>query len=258
VNYFFTRQTLIGSLTDTLRGMLEMHVTMKGWMEEAGVSITEDQFTKLSKYLQLLKAKNSALNLTRITDNREAWIKHILDSLMAAPFFTKPGTKAADIGTGGGLPGIPLAILFPSAHFTLVDATEKKIAAVEEFATELNLKNVSCISGRVEALGHLTAHREQYDLVLARAVAPLRVLIELAVPLIHPYGNVIAYKGPEYISELALSQNAVQKLKCEAPRIYHYTLPEGMGHRTLLQITKKDPSPDVYPRRDGVPSKNPL
>lgn len=256
--YYFERRRLIESLTSILKGMLAMHASFRGWMEKAGISITEDQFNKLAKYLQLMKEKNVTLNLTRITDNREAWIKHILDSLMAAPFFEKPGMKVADIGTGGGMPGIPLAILFPSAKFTLIDSTEKKMVAVAEFVHELNLTNVHCIVGRIEALAHEPGHRGDYDLVLARALAPLRVLVELAVPLIHPYGYVVAYKGPEYISELGDAKNAIEKLRCESPRIFQYSLPESMGNRTLLRITKKTITSDTYPRREGIPAKRPL
>ena len=256
--FYFERRRLIESLTTTLKGMLTMHDSFKGWLEDFGIGITEEQFSKLSQYLQLLKTKNETLNLTRITDHREAWIKHILDSLMAAPFFDKLSMRVADIGTGGGLPGIPLAILFPSARFTLIDATEKKMTAVAEFCHELHLPNVHCISGRVETLAHEPGHREEYDLVLARAVAPLRTLLELAIPLIHPYGYVVAYKGPEYISELALAKTAVEKLRCESPRIFQYSLPEGVGDRTLLRITKKTVTADIYPRRDGVPANKPL
>jgi len=256
--FYFERRRLIESLTSTLKGMLAMHASFKTWMQDVGVEITEQQFNKLSKYLLLLKDKNEELNLTRITDNREVWIKHILDSLMAAPFFDKPGLKVADIGTGGGLPGIPLAILFPSAQFTLIDSTEKKVAAVAEFAEALGLRNVHVIAGRVETLAHTSGYREDFDLVLARALAPLRVLVELAIPLIHPYGHVIAYKGPEYISELSQAKNAVDKLRCESPRIFQYTLPEGMGDRTLLSLTKKTVTNEKYPRRDGIPSKRPL
>lgn len=228
-------------------------------MEEAGLAITDSQFKKLSKYVDLLKDKNEELNLTSIVDSKDVWIKHILDSLMAAPFFkVEPGMKVMDIGTGGGLPGIPLAILFPSVEFTLVDSTQKKIEAVREFAHELNLNNVQCIAERAETLGQDIKHRDQYDLVLSRALAPLRILIELTVPLIHLYGHVVAYKGPEYISELAASQNAIIKLKAESPRILQYTLPEGMGNRTIALITKKHVTPDLYPRRDGMPNKRPL
>lgn len=256
---FYHKQQLVKDLASVLKGMLHFQKSVEIWMKEAGLAVTDAQFKKLSKYSELLKGKNEELNLTRITDSQEVWIKHILDSLIAAPLFkVEPGMKVMDIGTGGGLPGIPLAILFPSIEFTLVDSTQKKIDAVREFVYELNLKNVQCIAERAEVLGQNPDHRDQYDLVISRALAPLRVLVELTVPLIHLYGNVIAYKGPEYISELAASQNSISKLQAESPRIFQYSLPEDMGNRTLIQITKKHVTPDIYPRRDGMPSKRPL
>lgn len=255
----YHKKKLLTDLANTLKAVVDFHGNFEKWMNDSGMGITDAQFDKLSKYLDLLKAKNNNLNLTKILDSREMWIKHILDSLIAVPFFDlKPGYKVLDIGTGGGLPGIPLAILFPSVSFTLIDATQKKIAAVQEFAKELNLNNVICLPVRAEVLGHDSSHRNQYDLVLTRALAPLRVLIELTIPLMRLYGNSVSYKGPEYISEIAVSQNAISKLKCESPRIFQYSLPEGMGNRTIIQITKKHVTPDVYPRRDGVPFKNPL
>ncbi|MBU0578068.1 16S rRNA (guanine(527)-N(7))-methyltransferase RsmG [Patescibacteria group bacterium] len=258
MNYYY-KQKLFGDLVSVLKGMVGFHQTFEKWMEEAGLNITDTQFKKLTQYVDLLKKKNEELNLTSITDPKEVWIKHILDSLITVPFFKiKPGMKVMDVGTGGGLPGIPLAIMFPSVQFVLIDSTQKKITAVEEFVKELGLKNVACIATRAETIAHHPSHRDQYDLVLTRAVAPLRVLIELTVPLIHLYGNAIAYKGPEYISELSQSQNAIIKLKSEPPRVYQYSLPEGMGNRTIIQITKKHVTPDVYPRREGIPNKRPL
>jgi 16S rRNA (guanine527-N7)-methyltransferase len=256
---YYYKQQLVSELAAALRGMLRFQQSFEEWLDKAGVDITDSQFKKLSEYVDLLKNKNEELNLTAITDPHLIWVKHILDSLVAVPFFeAKPGMRVMDLGTGGGLPGIPLAILFPSIDFTLVDSVQKKITAVEEFAYRLNLKNVRCVTGRAETLGHSTAHRDQYDLVLTRALAPLRVLIELTVPFIHFYGYVIAYKGSEYISELAVSQNAIAKLQAEPPRIFQYSLPEDMGERTIIRITKKRTTPDTYPRRDGMPAKRPL
>ncbi len=253
------QNTLLQDFVTALKNMLNFHEEFANTLNESGMSITENQFLKLSEYVDLLKNKNEELNLTAITDVREIWIKHILDSLIALPFIkVKPGMKVIDIGTGGGLPGIPLAIMFPSIQFVLVDSTEKKVAAVQEFAFKLNLKNVICIAARAEALGRDPKHRDQYDIVLSRAVAPLRVLAEITIPLIHLYGQVIAYKGPEYINELVEAMNAITKLQCESPKVYHYELPEDMGARTLIQLTKKRVTPEAYPRREGMPSKRPL
>lgn len=255
----YTKPLLLTQLTDAFRGMLKLHEDLMGWLDDFGMQLTEDQFDKLAQYLNLLKQKNDVLNLTRITDLREMWIKHIFDGLMAAPFIARtPGAKVMDLGSGGGIPGIPLAIVFPSAQFTLVDSVQKKTSALREFIEELNLKNVQVIASRIEVLGQQSAHREQCDVVTARALAPLRVLAELAVPLIHPYGHVVAYKGPDYIHELSDAKHALSQLKAEKPKVYHYGLPEEQGERTLMVLTKKWPTPLKYPRREGMPKKNPL
>ena len=151
---YYYRNRLISDLTATLKNMLALHQSFKGWMGDQGVELSDTQFDKLSKYLQLLKSKNEELNLTAIKDSREAWIKHILDSLMAAPFFKEPGMKVIDIGTGGGIPGIPLAILFPSANFTLVDSTQKKAEAVEEFAKGQQAEGRPLFRATQAILGH--------------------------------------------------------------------------------------------------------
>ncbi len=255
----YTSSLLLTQLTQAFKGMLGLHQDFSAWLEEAGMALSDAQFEKLAHYLQLLKEKNELMNLTRITEPREMWIKHIFDGLMAAPFVARvPGAKVIDLGCGGGIPGIPLAILFPSARFTLVDSVQKKAAAVGEFAQALGLKNVFVLSGRIETLGQQRTHREQYDVALARALAPLRVLAELAIPLIHPYGQVVAYKGAEYLQELSEAQAAFVALKSEKPRVYRYSLPEGQGERALLSISKKWPTPSQYPRREGIPGKKPL
>jgi len=257
--FYFYRQDLLKDLVTAIKGMMEFQKSFEIWLKESGLAITDAQFKKLSQYAELLKKKNEELNLTSITSVPEVWIKHILDSLRAVPFFPiKPGTKVIDVGTGGGLPGIPLAILFPSVQFTLIDSTQKKIEAVKEFAHELNLKNVKCIAERAETLGHEAEHRDEYDIVLTRAVAPLKILAEYTVPLVCLYGRVIAYKGPEYITELIEARNAITKLQCEQPKVFHYVLPQDMGNRTIIQITKKRMTPNVYPRREGMPAKRPL
>ena len=261
----FNRYILIKKLIGNLKRALNLRNqgvgfdAFQSWMEEAKLTVTEDQFNKLSRYISLLKAKNQTLNLTRIVSEQEVWIKHIFDSVIAAKFFDlKPGMKVIDLGTGGGLPGIPLAILFPSIQFILADSVQKKITAVDEFIYQLALKNVQTICARAEDLGQNLDHRETYDAILTRAVAPLRILMELTLPLVHPYGNLFAYKGPDYIAELMHAKNALTKLKAEQPTVFNYSLPNQMGERTIIQVTKKFLTPETYPRRPGIPEKRPL
>jgi len=224
-----------------------------------GISVPEIPFRMLEEFVRILHDKNEEVNLTAITDEREIWIKHILDSISPASFIRfKPKNKWIDIGTGGGLPGIPLAILFPHTEFVLMDSVQKKAEAVGGFIRHLGLGNATVICERAETLGQDPGHREQYDGVLARAVASLHVLVELGVPLIHPYGSVVCYKGPDYLMELTAARTAIQKLKAELPKIYHYSLPEDMGNRLILEISKKDTTPAIYPRRPGIPNKKPL
>lgn len=233
--------------------------TFQSWAETLGVPVSEPQFRLFEQYVSLLAAKNEEVNLTAIRDEREAWIKHVLDSIAAARFLDfKSKSKWLDIGTGGGLPGIPLSILFPYTEFVLLDSVQKKVDAVKGFADSLHLMNLQAVWDRAETIGQDGSHREQYDGVLTRAVAPLRVLLELSIPLIHPYGKVVIYKGPDYITELNEARNAIVKLHAEPPRVYHYVLPEHMGDRTILEVTKKEPTPAAYPRRPGLPNNKPL
>jgi 16S rRNA (guanine527-N7)-methyltransferase len=214
---------------------------------------------KLKQYADLLLEKNEHVNLTAPMLTEDFYVKHLIDSLLIVKYQPlHEGWKVLDIGTGGGLPGIPLAIIYPQVHFTLLDATQKKISAVEEFARALRLTNITALAARAEDLGQNKVHREDYDLVVSRAVAPLRELLELAMPLVHLNGRFIAYKGPDYISELTQARSAITKLQCERPQVNTYTLPESAGQRALLIFTKKFQTPAVYPRRPGIPHSNPL
>ena len=261
-----SKNILLRRLTTDLSSILNKAMDLSSpfslfqdYLEREGVKVIESKFEKINEYVQLLMKKNEVLNLTTITSEEEVWVKHVFDALIPVRYLKiEKGTKVLDLGTGGGIPGILLAILFPSAHFTLVDSVQKKAEAVREFAKELGLKNVKVLSERSEDLAHESEHREEYDLVVARAFAPLRVLVELAIPFIHPYGIVGAYKGPEYLQELSDARDAIIKLKAQPPKIHYYELPMDMGKRTFFTITKKEPVPDLYPRRAGVPNKRPL
>lgn len=227
--------------------------------DQIHLSLTDNVAEKLEQFLELLAAKNEVLNLSAPMDKATMRVKHVIDSLMAARALEiKPGMFVLDLGAGGGLPGVPLAILFPEANFVLMDATEKKMEAVGEFIRALGLSNAKTVFGRAEELGHNPDYREQFDRVLARAVAPLRVLVELAIPFVHLNGKLIAWKGPDYVNELANAGRAFEALQAEAPQIKPYSLPEEMGERAFVIIPKIHQTPARYPRRDGMPAKRPL
>jgi 16S rRNA (guanine527-N7)-methyltransferase len=227
--------------------------------ENAGLPLTPDQFSKLERLADLVIEKNKVLNLTRIENREDLMVKQILNSLYLGQFVElKGGFSVADLGTGGGFPGLPLAIAHPDCHFTLVDSVQKKIRAVEEFAKALGLRNVKTVSDRLEALGQSTDHREQYDVVTAQALAPLRVLLELAMPWVRVGGVFAAFKGPHYSDELYQAVGAIRVLKAGQPTVHSYSLPDGMGERHLLLFHKSEATPDQYPRKTGLPAKSPL
>ena len=232
---------------------------LKSLIQDSGLRISEDRIPLLEQFVDFFVEKNKTINLTKINSRNEFLIKHILDSLLIDKYIEiNPGARVADLGTGGGLPGIPLAILNPKTVFTLIDSVQKKIKCVEEFISQLELNNINCLSDRLEAIGQDKKYREQFDLVIARAIAPLPVLLELALPLVKKGGLFIAMKGPGYKEEINEAANALKQLRIGLPKVEKYELPEGIGTHYLLMFRKNKPTPSIYPRRTGIPNKNPL
>ena len=232
---------------------------LKSLIQQAGLTISDDKIRQLEQFIDLFIEKNKVINLTKIKSKEEFLIKHIIDALFINQFLDfKKNIKAADLGTGGGLPGIPLAILHPDTSFTLIDSVKKKIKCVEEFADKLSLNNVIGLSDRLEAIGQDKKYREQFDLVLVRALAPLPVLLELALPLTKVGGQLVAFKGPGYFGEINEADKAMQILKAEMPKVEFYELPKKMGKHYLLIFKKNKSTPKTYPRRVGMPERKPL
>jgi 16S rRNA (guanine527-N7)-methyltransferase len=190
-------------------------------------------------------------NLTRITDKAQAARSHFADAMVLAKYLDLPrGCRIADVGTGAGFPGVPIKLLRPDIHLTLLDAAGKKTEFIKSALSSLGVEaNVVC--GRAEELAR-TEMRESFDVVLSRAVAPLRMLLELCIPLMRMGGTLAAWKGESAEQELAEAKNALAMLGC-APSGRHSIDPG-----TLLLITKQKPTPEKYPRRFAKIKSDPL
>ncbi len=205
--------------------------------------------------------KNKVMNLTSITEEKDVILKHFADSValaLAVPNLSGQKMKVIDLGTGAGFPGIPLAIAYPEMELTLADSLNKRILFIKEEAEKLGLKNINAVHGRAEDLARNLELREKFDICVSRAVANLSTLAEYCIPFIHIDGFFIPYKSGNVEEEIGKSEKALQILKGTIERICHYSLPEDAGERTLVLIRKDGQTPKKYPRKAGLPSKEPI
>jgi len=212
------------------------------------------------RYVHLLLVANRRTNLTRVVDPPEVARLHLLDSLAALPLIDAAGSaNVVDIGSGGGLPAIPLAIARPELRWLLVESVAKKAEALRGFVAELRLAGVDVADQRAETIGADPAHRGQRDLVTARACASLPVLVELAMPLLQPDGKLLAWKGPLLPTDEEVRRGALAagQLGGGSPQLE----PSGvvaLGGHLFVVIRKDGPTPDRFPRRPGVAERRPL
>jgi len=211
---------------------------------------------RLVFYYVLLLEGNQRMNLTAITEPVEAVHKHIVDSLTLALFLPQVGSLV-DVGSGAGLPGLPLAVVCPQLSFSLLDSLAKRCNWLAETSEALGLKNTKIINSRAEAAGQNKNLRESFDGAFARAVAALPVLAEYLLPLVKVGGFCWAMKGPEAEKEVAEAANALKILGGKVQQIYLYNLASGET-RSIIVIEKVAETPDAYPRREGRPKKQPL
>jgi len=227
--------------------------------EQLGLEVSQAEIRSLGLYLDLLLEHNRRAGLTAITDPADIALKHFLDSLTCLlAHDIAAGERVADVGSGAGLPGLVLAIARPQASYTLIESSARRAAFLRLAARELRLANVAVAHGRAEELGRQPEHRERYDLVVGRAVAPLPVLLEYCLPLARVDGRVIAQKGPAGESELARAGGALATLGGRLTDLHRLELPQGAGARLLVVVQKAAATPDKYPRRPGIPAKRPL
>lgn len=225
---------------------------------EFGIQLTERQLAQFQEYATHLLAANELINLTRIDDLEAVYVKHFLDSLTCALAQDRPPGNLVDVGSGAGFPGLVLKICWPSTQVTLVESVGKKAAFLESMVQTLNLSGVRVIADRAEVLGQQTQHREQYDLAVARAVAPLNVLVEYLLPLLRPDGRMLAQKGRDPAEEVAAAAAAVTILGGEHLATQAISIPGLNAPRHLVWYRKVTSTPAAYPRRPGRPGKRPL
>lgn len=220
----------------------------------------------LDRLVDIFLAENTRLNLSALRSKEQCSIGNVLDSLafldVATALFGERGIEqrrdVIDLGTGGGFPLLPLAIMLPAWRCVGLDATRKKLNAVDRMVSALGLSNVSTVCGRSEVIAHDAGHRAKYDIVLARAVAPLSTLIEYCIPLTKLYGHCVFWKSMHVAEELRMALPACDALSAKLVQSYRYTLPGTWGERQLLVYQKNAPTPDVYPRAVGMPKGKPL
>jgi 16S rRNA (guanine527-N7)-methyltransferase len=211
----------------------------------------------LNIYYNMLVETSKVMNLTTIVELEESYIKHFYDSLLLSKSvdLTKDLTLA-DVGTGAGFPGLVLKICYPNLNVTLIEPIGKRCKFLQNVIDELGLKNIEVINQRAE--DYIKIARESFDVVTARAVASLNILMEICVPYVKKEGCFVALKGASYLEEIANSTNAASKLKVKLVNKNLYNLPLNMGERAILTYKKHDLTPNTYPRMYAKIKKNPL
>jgi 16S rRNA (guanine527-N7)-methyltransferase len=222
----------------------------------AGRTLDAAQHERLHRYLDLLLAANETMNLTRITERAAAELHHVSDSLTLLPFLPAGEMHLADVGSGGGVPGIPLAIARPDAYVVLIESTKKKAAFLQKAVAELGLTNVSVTDQRAEEAAR-TGKRASFDIVVARAVATLDFLAEYCLPLVKIGGKMLAMKGPKVVEELPAAREAIRILGGGEPAIHPVAL-DGTDRHVIVEIPKRTKTSDKFPRPPSEQKGKPL
>ncbi|MFN8424328.1 MAG: 16S rRNA (guanine(527)-N(7))-methyltransferase RsmG [Anaerolineae bacterium] len=227
-----------------------------------GIPLTDAQVATFARLAAELVDYNRRVNLTRITAPADIAVQHIVDSLMGLRQLddldpARP-LRVVDVGSGAGFPGLPLAVVRPQWRFTLIEATGKVVAYLEHVVAALGLTNVVALHARVEDAGRGKELRERFDIAVARALAPLPVLLEYTLPLVAVGGRLVAYKGADADAEVAASVNALSILGGRSRPRTQYFLPGLDRPRHLVVVDKRRPTPRSYPRKAGTPTREPL
>ena len=224
-----------------------------------GITLTESQKEQFDKFYELLVEWNKVMNLTGITEYEEVNEKHFIDSLSLVKAIDVSGIKTViDVGTGAGFPGIPLKIAFPHLKVVLLDSLNKRINFLNAVIAELGLKDTKTIHGRAEDYAKQIEYREQFDLCVSRAVANLSTLSEYCLPYVKKGGLFIPYKSGEIDNEVQQAKTAIQTLGGEIDEVIKFQLPNTEISRSFIKIKKERNTAKKFPRKAGLPSKEPL
>jgi len=236
-----------------------MEKLIRAAQELFGIHLTGRQIVALMTFERELLAWNEKVNLTAIRDVEGIRTKHFLDSFSCILAWRgRPPTRLVDVGTGAGFPGLPLKILYPSMHLTLVESVAKKAAFCRHIVEMLKLTDVDVLAARAEEVGHTSAHREQYDWAVARAVANLPILSEYLLPLVQVGGHMLAQKGASGPAEANKAAHAFKVLGGSMKQLIGVKIPGVEEDRYLVVVEKTAATPKTYPRKPGIPAKKPL
>lgn len=226
-----------------------------------GFKLSSKQKEQFATYYNKLIEFNKKVNLTRITNKNEVYLKHFFDSITPLLEFSdlfKGEKSLCDVGAGAGFPSLPIKILCPDLSITIVDSLGKRLKFLDELVSDLSLDKVTLVHSRAEDAGQNKNLREKFDLVTGRAVARMSVLSEYCLPLAKVDGYLVALKGPKAQDELAEAKNAIEVLGGSVKEVKELTLPDTDDERTLIVVKKVKATPKKYPRQAGTPNRKPL
>lgn len=227
------------------------------FLSELQITLSDQQMNQFLAFYEMMCEKNKVMNLTGITEYEEVVIKHFIDSLSLVKAIPLTNQKIIDVGCGAGFPGIPLKIAFPEIEITLLDSLNKRIVFIQDVCESLGLTKIEAIHGRAEDFAQNPKYREQYDICVSRAVSNLSSLSELCIPFVKTDGYFIPYKSEKGIEELTEAQNAIKILGGDCKKNVSFELPS-KEKRTLFVIKKEKRTAKIFPRKAGMPLKEPL
>lgn len=228
-------------------------------LEILGIDYEDDVYEKFEEYTKNLLDYNEKVNLTAITKKEEIYEKHYLDCISLLSYYNvERNSKIIDIGTGAGFPSIPIKIIRPDLEICMVDSLAKRVKFLDDMISKLDLDKIIALHSRAEDLAQKSEYRGQFDIAVSRAVANLSTLSEYCTPFVKKGGVLICLKGQNVDEEITNSKNAMEKLKCKIEEKIQISIPFSELRHNLVIVKKLGDTPKLYPRKSGIPSKNPL